>query len=74
VRTGRGLSLPLPAGPLADVAVKGARHLGIHARVRSTAQFSVVTVDNQVQILRLVQLMPRRDGVTRQPNREEQLR
>ncbi|MEV0134985.1 hypothetical protein AB0H83_41860 [Dactylosporangium sp. NPDC050688] len=62
VRSARGLCLPLPAGPLAEVAVNGARHLGISARVRHTTQFSVVTVDNQVQVLWLTRLMPYRQG------------
>ncbi|WP_327000701.1 hypothetical protein OHA72_37000 [Dactylosporangium sp. NBC_01737] len=62
VRTGRGLCLPLPAGPLAEVALHGARHLGISARVRHTAQFSVVTVDNQVHVLQLMRIMPYRNG------------
>jgi hypothetical protein len=63
VRGARGLCVPLPAGPLAEIALNGARHLGISARVRRTAQFSVVTIDNHVHVLRLMRLMPHCHGL-----------
>jgi len=61
VRSDRGLRLPLPAGPLAGLAVIGASWLDVSARVRHVSEFSVVEIDNPVQVLRLVRLMPYRD-------------
>ncbi|MDG4765057.1 hypothetical protein O7632_13250 [Solwaraspora sp. WMMD406] len=63
VRGASGLCLPLPAGPLAEIAVNGAGHLGISARVRrTTTQFCVVSVDSHVHVLRLMQLMRQSTG------------